>query len=140
MHIVFATKNRRRMLPDAGAEPLYRFIWNLTKENRCYLYRINSMSDHVHMLVNLNPDISLSDFVREIKAKSSQWIKKSGLYPRFDGWCRGYYAASKSIEHKDKVVEYIKNQQSHHAMVNFDDEIRGLYRSCGLEWHSDDMV
>ena len=138
-HVVFATKNREATLDMNKSEMLHRFIWMLLKEKKCYLYRVNSMPEHVHMFFDLHPSYSLSETVRDIKARSSNWMMSKKVSPIFKGWARGYYAASKSIENRDMVIDYVKNQQVHHVKHNFEDEIRELYKRNRLEWHDDDM-
>ena len=138
-HVVFTTKGREATLDVDKSEMLHRFIWMLLKERKCYLYRINSMPEHVHLFFDLNPSLALSDVVRDIKAKSSNWMSTERISPLFRSWGRGYYAASKSVEHKETVIEYIKNQRVHHSVESFNEEIRWLYKRNGLMWHDDDM-
>lgn len=106
---------------------------------KCKLYRINSMCDHVHMLIDLNPAIALTDFVRDIKSLSSSWLKTRPEFPNFEGWGRGYYAASKSTEHMNIVIDYIIKQQEHHAVRNFVDELKAFYKKYQFNWHDDEL-
>ena len=139
-HVVFGTARRMPTIDPLSAQVLHRFIWHLLKEQNCYLCRINSMPDHVHMLIDMNPDISLSKLISHIKSTSSQWMKQSGLFPLFTSWCSGYYAASVSLEHKEAIVEYIKGQQTHHANIPYLDEMNALYLKNGLIWHDRDLM
>lgn len=138
-HIVFGTKRRIPAIIHAEREHLCRIIWALLKDEKCYLYRINCVPDHVHMLIDLNATKSLSDVVGRIKSKSSNWIKSSGKYPLFDAWCDGYYAESISLAERDAVIDYIKNQQLHHADVGYEAEMKNLYKKAGLVWHDNDL-
>ena len=138
-HIVFGTRNRVRVIDTEHKEKLYRFIWSLTKEQKCVLYRINGMPDHIHMLVDLHPSVSMADFIREIKSKSSQWVKKSGFFPSFEGCCKEYFAESKGLSEKDRIIEYIKGQETHHNAVSTDDELKQLFAASGLTWYDDDL-
>jgi len=92
------------------------------------------------MLIDLNPDQSLSKLISHIKSASSLWLKRSGLHPLFTGWCEGYYAASVSLEHKNTVIEYIKSQQTHHASIPYLDEMASLYLKNALPWHPNDLM
>ena len=80
IHIVFATRKRHRAIDRPHEEDLYRFIWKLLKEEKCRLLRINGMPDHVHMLIDLAPTISLSSMMQKLKRQSSDWMKKCGLF------------------------------------------------------------
>lgn len=91
------------------------------------------------MLIDLNPNISMTEFVRDIKSFSSAWLKKRPEFPNFEGWGRGYYAASKSVEHIDSVVNYIKNQQQHHIGKSFVDELKAFYNKYRFSWYDDEL-
>lgn len=145
-HIVFGTRGRVKSIAPEHAEELYRLIWSMLNDRRCKLYRINGMPDHVHMLVDIHPEISLATLMEQVKSKSSQWMKKSGFFPLFEGWGREYFAESKGIIEKDKIIEYIKGQQRHHTTTPYIDEMRQLYREMrqlyrenGIEWHDDEL-
>lgn len=139
LHIVFGTRNREKTIVPEHKEKLFRFIWTLSKEKRCKLYRINGMADHIHILIDLHPSVSLADFMRDIKSKTSQWMKKSGYFPQFDGWGEEYFAESKSRDDKDKVIEYIKGQEAHHSNTSLEDELRILFAGNGFDWYDDDL-
>lgn len=88
--IVFGTKYRRPTIAEAHCEELYRYIWGIIKNNKCKLYRINGIEDHIHIFCDLHPSVALSDFVKDIKVASSIWMKQSGLFPDFEAWQEGY--------------------------------------------------
>lgn len=138
-HIVFCTKNRCQVIPLSQRAPLFRFIWHIIQEKKCILYRINGMGEHIHILIDLHPTCALSDFVREIKSKSSQWMRKSGFYPLFDGWGREYFAESKSPADKDTVINYIKAQEIHHTGYTFAEEVYSLITETGMTCREDDL-
>lgn len=125
-HIVFCTKERKRTLPDSQREELYRYIWGIIKSKGCILYRINGMEDHIHILSDLNPTLSLSDYIRDIKRASSGWLKDSEKCQMFEGWADGYGAFTYAYRDKETILNYIKNQQIHHKKFSFEEEYRAL--------------
>lgn len=139
-HVVFGTKGRECVLNPECREMLHSFIWHHLNESGCYMYRINSMPDHVHILFNLNPTKALSKVVGDIKAYSSAWMKKKGAFPLFKGWGEGYYAASISRSHQDDVIKYINNQQTHHGLTSYIDEMKRLYLKAGMQWFDDELT
>ncbi|MCL2117358.1 MAG: transposase [Planctomycetaceae bacterium] len=80
-HIVFRTKNSANTLPLSESEELYRYIWGIIKNKNGMLLRINGMEDHIHILSDLPPTISLADYVREMKSSSSHWLKINPKFP-----------------------------------------------------------
>jgi REP element-mobilizing transposase RayT len=125
-HLVFGTKFREHSITPEDERPLYNYIWGIVKSLKCKLYQINGMSDHVHLLTDLHPSISLSNFVKEIKVSSSMWMKKSGHFPSFLGWQDGYGSFTCSEKEKDRIIEYIKGQKAHHAKESFEEEYKRL--------------
>lgn len=124
--IIFRTKNSQKTLRSKHIETLFKYIWGIIKNKNCHLYRINGMEDHVHILTDLHPNIALADLVRDIKTASSIWLKESKHFPDFIGWANGYAALTYSPWDKDKLINYIKNQQEHHKTETFEAEYRKL--------------
>ncbi len=139
-HIVFNTKLRKMTIPMDKRRDLYAYIFGVIKHHRCGLIRINGIGNHIHMLVNLSPTISLSEFVATIKRSSSIWIKEHEDYKDFEGWGREYYAATISRNQTESVVQYIINQESHHLGQNFEDEIKQQMIAEGLGWDDRDLT
>ncbi len=132
--IVFSTKKRKPVLLTEHEEDLYKYIWGVVKNKNCRLYRINGMPDHIHLLIDLHPSVSLSSFVKDIKISSNIWIKQNGLFPDFEEWQSGYGAFTYSVREKDMIVNYIKNQKEHHQHESFEDEYKNLLRSHGIDF------
>ena len=64
------------------------------RNKNCFLYRINGMEDHLHILCDLHPTIALADYMSEdfkhhLKSVRS---RQSGKFPDFKGWADGYAA------------------------------------------------
>ena len=111
---------------------LYAYIMGIIRNKSGFLYRINGMEDHLHILCDLHPSIALADLMRDIKTASSVWMKQSGKFPDFKGWGEGYAALTYSYRDKDKIVRYIKNQQEHHRKKSFEQELRRLLEEQGV--------
>lgn len=131
-HIVFATKNRVPCLNAEGRSALFRYVWGIIKNNQCHLYRVNGVEDHLHILTSLHPTVSLADFVKDIKTGSSKWIKEQGVFPRFTRWQDGYAAFTHSVAEKDRLIEYINDQQEHHRSRPFLEELMQLIHALEL--------
>jgi REP element-mobilizing transposase RayT len=132
-HIVFCTRNRENTLPEPQHEDLYRYIWGVVKRRNCVLYQINGTENHIHLLSDLHPMLSLSDYVKEIKTACTRWTKESGAFPDFVSWAKGYCALTYAYRDKDSIVNYIKKQKEHHKQESFEDEYRHLLKESGIE-------
>ncbi|UZT97859.1 IS200/IS605 family transposase [Chryseobacterium fluminis] len=125
-HIVFATKYRKPTINEKNESELYKYIWGILKNKNCKLYRINGMPDHIHILCDLHPSITLSNLVKDIKVATNLWMKESGLFTEFIGWQEGYGAFTCSVRDKEKVINYIKNQKEHHRKETFENEFKNI--------------
>ena len=132
--IVFSTRNREpRLLPENRPE-LFKYISGVIKNNKSHLYRINGVEDHLHIVTHLHPTIALSDFVKDIKVASSIKIKETGWFKNFSSWQEGYGAFTYSIKEKDRLIEYVKNQEEHHKKISFRDEFIDLLHEHSIEF------
>ena len=131
-HIVYATKHRKPTITPAHETDLYRYINGIIQNKKGKLYRINGMEDHIHLFSDLQPSISLSDYVKTIKTATSVWMKECGLFPAFEGWQEGYGAFTYSIREKDMVINYVKNQKEQHKTESFADEFKRLLTENGV--------
>lgn len=132
-HIVFRTKNGEQAIDENQKEELYKYIWGILKNKKCKLYRINGMPDHIHLLTDLHPSVALADLIKDIKVASSIWLKQSNLFPKFEAWAEGYGAFTISQKEKDRVIDYIKNQEQHHQQFDFANEYRNLLKEFAIE-------
>ncbi len=133
-HIVFSTKYRSRTLHVNGRPSLFRYITGILKNNKCKVYRINGVEDHLHMLIDLHPSISLANLVKDIKLASSKFIKENKLFPSFGGWQEGYGAFTCSYREKDALIAYVNNQERHHQKSSFREELIEFLNDEGVEY------
>lgn len=95
---------------------------------RCSTVLINSVEDHVHILVELGRTISVSEAVEEVKKGSSKWIKTQDPHFKNFAWQAGYGAFAVSESNVDAVLKYIADQREHHRVKTFQDEYRAFLK------------
>jgi putative transposase len=122
IQIVFAVKGRQNLIAKENREELHKFITGIVSNREQKLLAIFAMPDHVHILVGMKPNISISDLVRDIKAGSSKFINDSKWINGKFNWQEGYGAFSYSKSNIDNVVKYILNQEEHHNKKTFKNE------------------
>ena len=132
--IVFSTKNRERTLTKNNRVELFNYIGGILKNKNCHLYRINGVEDHLHIVTHIHPTISLSSLVKDIKLASSSHIKENNLFEEFTSWQVGYGAFTYSIKEKDRLIEYVKNQEEHHKIITFREEYIELLLEQEIEF------
>jgi putative transposase len=132
-HLIFRTKDSMKTINQEHSRELYAYIMGYIKNKNCFLYRINGMEDHLHILCDLHPSIALADYMRDLKTSTSVWLKQSGNFHGFEGWADGYAAFTYAWKDKEMIVNYIINQQEHHKKETFEDELRRLLKEFGIE-------
>ena len=132
--IVFSTKNREHTLEKKNQKELLKYIWGILKNKKCYLYQIGGVTDHIHIVSDLHPTIALSSLIKDIKLASSEYIKDKKIFDSFAGWQEGYGAFTYSIKEKDRLIEYVKNQEVHHLKKTFKEELIELLNEHEIEF------
>lgn len=131
-HIVFSTKYRHKTLTCAGREAVYKYIWGILKNKRCHLYRIGGTDDHLHLFTSIHPTLTLADLIKDLKVASTMWIKDQQILPSFQAWQVGYGGFTHSHAEKQKLINYVRNQDEHHRRRTFEEELRDLLMEAGI--------
>ena len=129
LHIVFSTKERRRLIDKQMQSKLWSYMAGIGRNHGFLVIANGGIEDHVHLLIQLPPILSLSKAVALVKANSSTWMSEHGI--RFS-WQEGYGAFSVSASSLAAVVRYIEDQERHHRKMTFEDEYIACSRSTGL--------
>jgi putative transposase len=122
IQVVFAVKGRKNFISEQNREELQKYITGLVQKRAQKLLAIYIMPDHVHLLIGLKPNITLSDLVRDIKTISTHFILEKRWIPVKFNWQEGFGAFSYSKSQIDCVVKYILNQENHHKKSTFREE------------------
>ena len=133
-HLVFSTKHRQPLIEDKLRSELYPYIEGILRRRQGVVMTIGGMPDHVHLLVRLKPDMSVSKIVQAIKANSSKWIHERPDFPRDFAWQVGYGAFTVSESKARSVYRYIQRQEEHHHKASYEDELRVLLTKHGIEF------
>ena len=122
IQIVFAVKGRQNLISKNNREELHKYITGIVQSREQKMLAIFAMPDHVHILVGMKPNLSISDLVRDIKAGSSKYINDSKWIQGKFNWQEGFGAFSYAKSQQDVVVKYILNQEEHHKTKSFKEE------------------
>jgi putative transposase len=113
-HIVFAPKYRRKVFYGEKKLEIGAILRELCRWKGVNIIEAEVCPDHIHMLVEIPPKMSVSSFMGFLKGKSSlmiyeKWGNMKFKYRNREFWCRGYYVDTAGKDAK-KIQEYIKNQ------------------------------
>ena len=133
-HIVIRTKHSELTINQQYANDLYAYMQGIVKKHKCRLYQINGIEDHIHILLDLHPSVALANFVQSLKRSSSLWLQNQyEKFPHFRCWSEGYAAFTYSYSDRHTLINYIKNQQEHHAHESTKDELMRILETNGYQ-------
>ncbi len=132
LHCVWGTKNRTPFLIEEIKFLILEHIKANAKEKDIYIDTLNGLSDHLHCLISLNPDIALSMAIQLIKGESSFWINRSRLTKSKFEWAVEYFAVSVSESHLPGVRNYIRTQEEHHRKKTWEEEYNEFLTEYGF--------
>ena len=131
LHIVFTSKDRRKVIPPELLAQLWSYIAGICNNHEMTALAIGGTVNHVHILLRVPAKLAVAKAVALLKANSSKWI---GEHVRTFSRQEGYGAFSVGASNADAVVRYIQNQPAHHRKISFEDEFRAMLRKHGVEY------
>lgn len=134
LHVVFAVKGRQNLIHKKWKDELYKYICGIANGKEQKIYAIGGVADHIHLLISIKPNITISDLVRDIKANSSKWINEKRFVIGKFQWQEGFGAFSHSKFQLDTVIAYINNQEEHNNKNTFRDEYLDLLHKFDIAY------
>ncbi len=132
IHIIWATKNREKIITKELKPKLIQHIKENAKEKNIYIDFINCEPEHLHATISLGASQTISKVAQLLKGESSNWINRNKLIPGYFEWQDEYIAISVSESMIDKVRDYIKNQAEHHRKKSFAEEYEVFISKYGF--------
>ena len=111
-HLVFVTKYRKKVFNYEHIDYMREVCQVVAQKMNFRLIQFNGESDHVHLLIEYPPKLSISQIVNSLKGVSSRMLrKKYELKPHVDHlWSPSYFAVSCGGAPITKIKQYIENQ------------------------------
>ena len=134
LHVVFSTKKREPFLSPAIRERLFPYLGGIARENGMKTLAIGGVSDHIHLLLSMNRELSTADALRMIKGPSSKWIHETFPDLAKFSWQEGYGAFSIGVSQVDATSHYILTQEDHHRRVSFQEEYLAFLKRHNLPY------
>lgn len=114
-HVIFCPKYRRKVLTEVIAHRLKELILNKQNEFGYHIIEMEIMQDHVHLLIDCNPQISVCNQVSKIKGYTSKILRQEfpSLKKKLPSlWTRAKFISSVGSVSLDVVKKYIENQKN----------------------------
>jgi REP element-mobilizing transposase RayT len=131
---IFVVKRREALIHPRWETDLKKYITGIVQNNEHKLLAINGVPDHLHLLIGLRPDQSVSSLLQDIKGCSSKWINENELVRGKFEWQAGFAAFSYTKYQVPVLVNYIQKQKEHHAKQSFREEYLNLLNEFGVDY------
>src|SRR5262249_12036480 len=128
VHVVFSTKDRRKLIPKDSQGRLWAYLAGVCKKQKIFVHEIGGMEDHLHMLIQIPLTLAFSDAMKEIKTSSSRWMGRNFA------WQLGFGVFRVSASNLDAVVRYIQTQEVHHRKMTFEQAFIALLEKHGIAY------
>ncbi|MCK9641080.1 MAG: IS200/IS605 family transposase [Prolixibacteraceae bacterium] len=122
IHYVFAVQNRASLIQPRWKDSLYQYMIGIVENNHHRMYSIDGTSNHLHLLVSMNPKQSPSDLMYHLKRGASLWVNNEHLVSGKFSWQEGFGAFSYGKSQIAQLIHYIQAQEQHHKKQTFQDE------------------
>ena len=134
IQLIFAVKHRESLISASWKGRLHKYITGIVQNKKNKLIAINSMPDHIHIFIGLNPENAISDLVRDIKKDTTNFINNNIKLSFKFAWQEGYGAFSYSHSQIDYVVKYIVAQEKHHKKQTFRQEYEQFLQKFAIKY------
>ena len=134
VQLVFSVAGRETILSKSIRPRIFEYLSGIIKGLKHKSIIVNGFTDHLHILIGLNPSVSISETVYTVKRSSSLFINENKLLPGHFSWQEGYGAFSYSKSDLDVIYNYIMNQEQHHQKKSFREEYMSLLEKNDIDY------
>ncbi len=113
-HVVWCPKYRRKVLVEEVAKRLEEIIREVCQEHQAEILSIEIMPDHVHLLVEVDPQFGIHRLVKLVKGRSSRYLRQEfrALTTRMPSlWTNSYFVSTVGGAPPSVIKQYIENQK-----------------------------
>ena len=134
MHVVFSTKERRRVITADIQSRLWPYLGGIVRENKMKALAVGGIEDHVHLLVTIPSTLAIAGAVQLLKGNASEWLNETFPQMGWCGWQEGYGAFSIGVSGVEDTVAYIQRQAEHHRTRTFQEELIAFLTKHGIDY------
>lgn len=135
IQVVFATKGRDIKIGSDARNEIEKYICGIFTAKRQKVLAIYANPDHIHIFFSYkNLQITIPELMKTVKIESTNFINERKLCFGKFSWQEGYGAFSYAKSQKDKVVNYVLNQEKHHLKKSFKEEYLEMLEAFEIEF------
>lgn len=114
-HVVWCTKYRRKVLINGADKALKKTAYQVAQELQFEILEIEVMPDHVHMLIEVDPQLGIHRAVKRIKGRTSHELRDNFEWLRTKLptlWTNSYFVSTVGGAPLSAIKTYIENQKN----------------------------
>ncbi|MCA1762292.1 MAG: transposase [Flavobacteriales bacterium] len=138
-HIVIATGGKINTISPEVRQQAEKCIGDIIEENGHTPVSVVCMPDHCHILLDLNPDLSLDDAIILIKKKSARWFDEHLSFPENYYWQDGYAAFTHGLPDTAELIEKLLQQEEYHKTHKFREEYIALLDKHQVDYDENEL-
>jgi len=113
-HVVWCPKFRRPVLVNGIDMRLKEILWDVVTDTGSELIELEVMPDHVHVLVEVDPQFGIHKFIKLAKGRSSRFLRQE--FPRLKSrlptlWTNSYFVSTVGGAPLSVIKQYVENQK-----------------------------
>lgn len=113
-HVVWCPKYRRPVIQGAIDQRLKQIIREVCDERRATIIELETMPDHVHLLVSVDPQYGIHRLIKQVKGRSSRLLRQE--FPQLRSrlptlWTNSYFVATVGGATLEAVKKYVEGQR-----------------------------
>lgn len=114
-HVVWCPKYRRKVLIDGVDTRLKEILQEVATKKQAEIIEMEVMPDHVHLLVEVDPQFGISKLVKFMKGRSSRLLRQE--FPKLKSrlptlWTNSYFVSTVGGAPLSTINQYIENQKN----------------------------
>lgn len=114
-HLVWIPKRRKKVLVGEVEKRLRQIIWEVCQEKDWKIIALDIMPDHIHLFVNVPPQVAPHQVAKAIKGRSSRLLRQE--FPHLlklpSLWTHSYFVSTAGNVSSETVKRYIEEQRHH---------------------------
>ena len=113
-HVIWCPKYRRKVLLDGVDKRLKSILYDTAQGVDAEILELEVMEDHVHLLVEIDPQYGINKLVRRLKGTSSRILRAEfpWLKSRIPSlWTTSYFVSTVGGASLEDIKKYIENQK-----------------------------
>lgn len=121
VHVFFHTKYSAPVIDPEWDHRLFSYMLTCAEQKNVKVIAVGGVRDHVHLLIRYAPNVLLSEVLRQVKSRSSRWVRET-IGVKVFRWQEGFHAIAVGPMSVPKVRRYVLDQKERHRNRSYKEE------------------